>query len=301
MASNIPIQILFSLNTEVPPFLYPGQLAYSYKSNTLFIGAGTPENGSNVAIPLAYGGGLLIDHIDPIDVHHVPNSKVIYEQIKSKLDTIDWYANNNRLVIRDEGIDTITQLTEFAADVIDITIDEGSGLDLIVNNQRSVKVSLQNIFNKFKINNNLVILPQIKLDSFNIESDENYILINGEVNENKISFTVNVKDNLTKDEFENTTNNSLIPTISSTKTYIDYRILKLADEIKNGLTLQRYFFNSPTIAPLINHNRNTDLFDVSIRNIENNRQIIAPFEIIDENNFVILFTEEESCIIDVRF
>lgn len=43
MADNTIIQILRSYTTDQPPSLHDGELAYSFTSNTLFIGAANNE------------------------------------------------------------------------------------------------------------------------------------------------------------------------------------------------------------------------------------------------------------------
>jgi hypothetical protein len=62
----------------------------------------------------------------------------------------------------------------------------------------------------------------------------------------------------------------------------------------------KYVFTTPSIEWLVSHDRDTDLFHYSVRDI-NNLSVYAPIEIVDSNNFKIKFTEPTSGSVIVKF
>ena len=274
-------QILISTKTDRPPFLLPGQLAYSYKSGTLFIGPPTPESGSGDVIEITRGN-ILIDYIDQTDTFHTPNSSVIYREIKQKLDTIEPFANFNKLKIEDSNNSI------FAVDVKNIKIDTDSGFIYTAINNNIVTLSLPKLFQSISINTTQSISPLNNLDTFKINSNQNKLLLN--VINNELHLDVKTELSITP-----TTQDDLIPSIKVVKDEIN----KMYSSIQSSIV--RYIFSDPTLDCLIVHNKNTNIFDVNIKSIIDNQIILAPIEIIDDNSFIIHFTEEESCIVDVRF
>jgi hypothetical protein len=268
-------QILYSNKNEKPSFLLPGQLAYSYTSDILYIGAGTPETGSDIVLELARGSGYLINYIDPTLTTKTPNSQVIYTEIKEKLDTVERFANFNKLNIK-TNFSTI-----IASDVKSITLTNDFTFSKLNNNE--VSIGLMPIFKNFTINNSTTISPLN--NSLNIINDINISLT--KVN-NDLSITVNTSNNLNNDY--------VIPTSKAVKDYV----YQIASNIISNSTIQRFIFDQPSLQYLVNHNRNTTLFNVEIKDLYYH-PVLADIEVLDNNNFIVNFTCPEPCIVDVRF
>jgi len=72
--SNTHIQILRSRNIPAPLNLVDGELAYSFVSNTLFIGAATYTGANNI---LKVGGQYYTNIIDNASANDTPSTLVI--------------------------------------------------------------------------------------------------------------------------------------------------------------------------------------------------------------------------------
>ena len=86
-------------------------------------------------------------------------------------------------------------------------------------------------------------------------------------------------------------NNNKLPNVLSIRNFVT--------EVLSDETV-KYVFNNPSLEWLVEHNRDTDLFHCSIRDI-NNETVHAPIEIIDDNKFKVLFTESTSGSVVVKF
>ncbi len=74
----------------------------------------------------------------------------------------------------------------------------------------------------------------------------------------------------------------------------------LKDLTTNQIQMVQYDFPIPTIEWIVNHNRNTMMFQEAIFDQDNNK-VFAAVNIIDSNNFKISFTEATSGFIIVKF
>jgi hypothetical protein len=72
--SNTHIQILRSRNVQAPSNLVDGELAYSFVSNTLFIGAATYTGANNI---LKIGGQYYTNMIDSASSSDTPSTLVL--------------------------------------------------------------------------------------------------------------------------------------------------------------------------------------------------------------------------------
>jgi len=72
--SNTHIQILRSRNVPAPSNLVDGELAYSFFSNTMFIGDYTGSGGNNI---IKIGGYYYTNIIDNASANDTPNTLVI--------------------------------------------------------------------------------------------------------------------------------------------------------------------------------------------------------------------------------
>jgi len=65
--------------------------------------------------------------------------------------------------------------------------------------------------------------------------------------------------------------------------------------------VHRYEFLDPSDIWIISHGFNTDVVIMSIYELGTNRQIISPFEILDNNNLRITFSKPTSGYVDIQF
>jgi hypothetical protein len=102
MANTTNIQILRSYTTSVPPNLLDGQLAYSFSSNTLFIGANNKV--------LAIGGKYYTNIIDSANSESIPNTLVKrdpYGAVKFGQIITDYYPTSNVTVVTKGYVDNV--------------------------------------------------------------------------------------------------------------------------------------------------------------------------------------------------
>ena len=77
-------------------------------------------------------------------------------------------------------------------------------------------------------------------------------------------------------------------------------VFNYVNDVRQQFKIVRFEFLEPAIEWIITHNYNTNIFQESIFDINNNR-MIAPIEIIDNNSFKILLAEPLTGYVDVRF
>lgn len=81
-------------------------------------------------------------------------------------------------------------------------------------------------------------------------------------------------------------------------------ILSIANAGLSGQALQRFAFDTPTLEWEVNHNQSTTIFSERIRVRNESGNLVkeeAGLEIIDDNTFMVTFTEASSGYVDVRF
>ena len=90
--------------------------------------------------------------------------------------------------------------------------------------------------------------------------------------------------------------NKEIVNAASLKTYMG----EVATQVIEGLSLNKYVFTNPSMNWLINHSKNTDLFQYDIFD-DDGTLMLASANIIDGDNFVIELTETMTGYVVVRF
>ena len=89
------------------------------------------------------------------------------------------------------------------------------------------------------------------------------------------------------------------PSLAKIAADADNRIVELYNNQTQGLLVKHYQFQS-TLDLVIEHNLNTRVFDLIIINSEGMR-VHAPIDVVNENEFIVRFTEPEAGIVTASF
>lgn len=95
-------------------------------------------------------------------------------------------------------------------------------------------------------------------------------------------------------------NSRKVVNVESVKTYVENLNTISQTEAQTKFGLQRFTFGEAALEWLVQHNRNTDLFDATIKD-SNHNPMLARIEIVDANSFKVHLTQAMTGIVDVRF
>jgi hypothetical protein len=319
------IQIAISQTTDAPPALRPGELAFSYKSKKLFIGpSGSYKDppGSNIIELMSLDRYLLQEVVAGVR-DHAPSSDAIFWALKAVEDkiyvtvknsetsdpavqanikTIEFDTSDNNFILQRDQIDPkkITISTKPIWGNLNIDNDISKQIlsqNTDLNFKSGIGITLENKNNQLEVNANIddINLPTSNtlwssLKIKNAISDSITLLLNSNNN-----FLGNNTVNDVDMSAELPTSKKIVNS-GSVRRYLETN----ASQIISGLSLIKFVFNQPGTTWLINHNKNTSLFQKSIHD-ESGNEMLAFTDVIDDNNFSIHLTEPMRGFVLVRF
>ncbi|MBC8427381.1 MAG: hypothetical protein H8D97_00670 [Proteobacteria bacterium] len=316
------IQILISTKTETPDKLRPGELAYSYKSGKLFIGppGRYKDPPSSKVVELLHTGRYISQNINE-GVHDLtPSSDAIYKALQEVNNTITIeyettesgpFTNSDTKIIKFDGNLNVQQDPNDSTK-IQVAINPYWGNIDIDNQLNSI---IPNNYDNLKFKSGQGIIISAEQGKIEVKSNIDDNDINGSPNKlwssqkirEAIAATTGISPEADNDftginTFQDINIINADPTskqVVNTKSVKDY-VGTVATQILDGLSLNKFVFNTPSMNWLVIHNKNTPLFQKTILD-EYENEMLASVNIIDDNSFVVELTEAMIGSVLLRF
>lgn len=315
------VQIKISTQTDVPPQLRSGELAYSYKSDKLFIGPPGNYNdppSSNVVELLSADRYISQDIQEGVD-DYSPSVDAVFKALQEVNNTISIEYNSG---------------TNSNPDVKTVQFDGNLNVQTDPNNPDKILVAAKPYWGNVDINDNInAIIPQqegydnlkfIDGQAILFSADQNKIKVSANIDDNdangspnklwssqKVREAISATTGILPDGNNDFTGINTFPDLDilnidpTSKQVINAGSVKgyvgtVATQILNGLSLVKYVFDSPSMNWMVTHNKNSTIFQYDILDQYGNK-MMAPINIIDNNNFIIELTEAMIGSVLLRF
>jgi hypothetical protein len=315
------VQIKISTSTDIPPLLRSGELAYSYKSGKLFIGPPgkySDKPSSNV-IELLSTDRYISSDIQEGEMNTSPSSDAVFKALQDVNNTI--------------SIEYETESGPFNnSDVKTIKFDGNLNVQQDPNDSTKVLLAVKPYWGNIDINDELNSIVPNGYDNLKfvsgqgiiISADQGKIEVKSDIDDNDtngsqnklwssqkvreaIAATTGISPSADNDFVGINTfpdmdilnadqTNKQVVNAGSVKGYVG----TVATQILDGLSLNKFVFDNPSMNWLVQHNKNTSLFQKTILD-EYENEMLASINIIDNNSFVVELTEAMTGSVLLRF